>query len=75
MSFKNNKYSSSQSVIIAGPGTMYNEVTTPKPTQRLRRENTNTYDVTLPKIKVVTKSIPVAKSNKQTSKKSNKTKK
>lgn len=52
-----NKYRSSSSTIIAGPGTMYNEATQPRPINTRVNENTNTYAVTVPiKYKPKTKS-------------------
>lgn len=47
MSQRSNAYRSSNSVIISGPGTMYNEVTRPKSTTKQYNENTNTHDVTV----------------------------
>ena len=53
MSFnkRTNAYQSSESVIISGPGTMYNEVTRPKTNVKQYNANTNTHDVTVPYIK------------------------
>ena len=52
-----NKYRSPSSTIVAGPGTMYNEVTKMKPVTNRVNENTNTYAVTVPyKYKPKTKS-------------------
>lgn len=52
-----NKYRSPSSTIVAGPGTMYNEVTKLKPVTNRINENTNTYAVTVPyKYKPKTKS-------------------
>ncbi len=67
MSFntKTNAYRSSNSVIVSGPGTMYNEVTRPKANTKQYNNNTNTHDVTAPYIK---------SSNKRKSKSSNKRK-
>ena len=48
---RSNAYRSSNSVIISGPGTMYNEVTKPKSNTKQYNENTNTHDVTAPYIK------------------------
>ena len=42
---KTNAYRSSESVIVSGPGTMYNEVTRPKSNARQYNANTNTHDV------------------------------
>ena len=47
---RTNAYRSSNSVIISGPGTMYNEVTKPKSKSKQYNENTNTHDVTVPYI-------------------------
>ena len=53
MSFnkRTNAYRSSESVIISGPGTMYNEITRPKTNTKQYNANTNTHDVTAPYIK------------------------
>ena len=53
MSFnkRTNAYRSSESVIVSGPGTMYNEITRPKPNAKQYNTNTNTHDVTVPYIK------------------------
>ena len=53
MSFnkRTNAYRSSESVIVSGPGTMYNEITRPKPNTKQYHANTNTHDVTTPYIK------------------------
>ena len=53
MSFnaKTNAYRSSNSVIVSGPGTMYNEVTRPKANTKQYNANTNTHNVTAPYIK------------------------
>ena len=53
MSFnkRTNAYRSSESVIVSGPGTMYNEITRPKPSAKQYHANTNTHDVTAPYIK------------------------
>ena len=52
-----NKYRSPSSTIVAGPGTMYNEITKLKPVTNRVNENTNTYAVTVPfKYKPKTKS-------------------
>ncbi len=48
---RTNNYRSSNSTIIAGPGTMYNEITRPKPITKVYDNNTNTYAVTAPYIK------------------------
>lgn len=48
---RTNAYRSSNSVIVGGPGTMYNEVTRPKSTTHQYHSNTNTHDVTAPYIK------------------------
>ena len=48
---RTNAYRSSNSVIVSGPGTMYNEVTRPKSYMKQYNENTNTHDVTAPYIK------------------------
>ena len=48
---KTNAYRSSESVIVSGPGTMYNEVTRPKSNARQYNANTNTHDVTVPYVK------------------------
>ena len=37
-----NKHTSSNAVIISGPGTMYNEITRQKPKKNIVNENTNT---------------------------------
>ena len=49
---RTNNYRSSNSSIICGPGTMYNEITKPKPVTKVYNSNTNTYDVTVPYVKV-----------------------
>ena len=53
MSFntRTNAYRSSQSVIVSGPGTMYNEITRPRSNTKQYHANTNTHDVTVPYIK------------------------
>mgnify|MGYP001099664705 CR=1 FL=1 len=43
---RTNAYRSSSSVIVSGPGTMYNEITRPKSYTKQYNENTNTYNVT-----------------------------
>lgn len=48
---KTNAYRSSNSTIVSGPGTMYNEITRPKPVTRQYNSNTNTHDVTVPYVK------------------------
>ncbi len=48
---KTNAYRSSKSVIVSGPGTMYNEITRPKQAPKQYNANTNTYDVTIPYMK------------------------
>ena len=48
---KSNAYRSSNSVIVSGPGTMYNEITRPKSVTKSYNENTNTHNVTVPYIK------------------------
>ena len=50
-----NKYTSSNAVIIAGPGTMYNEITRQKPVKNIVNENTNTYAITTKSLKRRTK--------------------
>ncbi|KAK8882380.1 hypothetical protein M9Y10_045022 [Tritrichomonas musculus] len=45
---RSNAYRSSNSTIIAGPGTMYNEVTRPKTITKQYNDNTNTHYVTVP---------------------------
>ena len=49
---RTNSYRSSNSVIISGPGTMYNEVTRPRSNTKQYNDNTNTHDVTTPYIKI-----------------------
>ena len=61
---RSNAYRSSNSVIVSGPGTMYNEVTRPKSTKKQYNENTNTHDVTMPYIKT-SKSKSKARKNKR----------
>ena len=53
MSFntRTNAYRSSQSVIVSGPGTMYNEITRPRSNTKQYHANTNTHDVTTPYIR------------------------
>ena len=67
MSFntRTNAYRSNNSVIVSGPGTMYNEVTRPRSNTKQYYANTNTHDVTAPYIK---------SSNSRKSKSSNKRK-
>ncbi len=48
---RTNAYRSSNSVIVSGPGTMYNEITRPKSNTKQYNENTNTHAVTAPYIK------------------------
>ena len=48
---RTNAYRSSNSVIVSGPGVMYNKVTRPKSYTKQYNENTNTHDVTAPYIK------------------------
>ena len=48
---RTNAYRSSNSVIVGGPGTMYNEITRPKSHTKQYNENTNTHNVTVPYIK------------------------
>ena len=62
-----NKYRSPSSTIVAGPGTMYNEVTKMKPVTNRVNENTNTDAVTVPY-----KSKPKTKSKKKSSTKKKK---
>ena len=65
-----NKYRSPSSTIVAGPGTMYNEVTKMKPVTNRVNENTNTYAVTVPyKYKQKRKNKSSKKSVKSTKKK------
>ena len=48
---RTNAYRSSNSVIVGGPGTMYNEVTRSRSLPTRYHDNTNTHDVTVPYIK------------------------
>ena len=66
MSFnkRTNAYRSSNSVIVSGPGTMYNEVTRPKSNTKQYNANTNTHDVTVPYIKSSNKTNTSNKRNK-----------
>ena len=48
---RTNAYRSSNSVIVSGPGTMYNEITRPRSSTKQYHENTNTYAATAPYIK------------------------
>ncbi|KAK8875823.1 hypothetical protein M9Y10_005998 [Tritrichomonas musculus] len=48
---RTNAYRSSNSVIVAGPGTMYNEVTRSRSITKQYNDNTNTHAVTVPYIK------------------------
>ena len=48
---RTNAYRSSNSVIISGPGTMYNEITRHRSVSKQYNNNTNTHDVTVPYIK------------------------
>lgn len=43
-----NRYTSSNSTIIAGAGTMFNETTHIRETKHRVNENTNTYSITVP---------------------------
>ena len=43
-----NKVRSANSVIVGAPGTMYNEITRPKPHNKQYNNNTNTHAVTIP---------------------------
>ena len=63
---RSNAYRSSNSVIVSGPGTMYNEVTRPRSSTKQYHENTNSYAVTAPYIKT-RKSIPKTRINKRLS--------
>lgn len=54
---KTNNYKSSASVIVSGPGTMFNEVTRHKPTSIRINENTNTNAVTVTRYKKRNKKI------------------
>ena len=66
---RTNAYRSSNSVIISGPGTMYNEVTKPKSKSKQYNENTNTHDVTVrPVTGLRTKSVPYIKTSRTKSK-------
>ena len=49
---RTNAYRSSNSEIVSGPGTMYNEITRPRSSTKQYNDNTNTHDVTVPYIKV-----------------------
>ena len=60
---RTNAYRSSNSEIVSGPGTMYNEVTRPRSSMKQYNTNTNTYNVTAPYVKVSkSKSSKVSKS-------------
>ena len=48
---RTNAYRSSNSVIVGGPGTMYNEVTRSRSITKQYNDNTNTHAVTVPYIK------------------------
>lgn len=43
-----NRYTSANSSIIPGSGTMFNETTHIRPTKNRVNENTNTYSITVP---------------------------
>lgn len=58
---RTNAYRSSDSVIVSGPGTMYNEVTRPKSNSRQYHANTNTHDVTVPPSGLPTKLVQYIK--------------
>ena len=59
---RTNAYRSSNSAIVSGPGTMYNEVTRPRSYTKQYNDNTNTYNVTVPYIKVSRSNTKVSKS-------------
>ena len=63
---RSNAYRSSNSLIISGPSTMYNEITRPRSSTKQYHENTNSYAVTAPYIKT-RKSIPKTRINKRLS--------
>lgn len=65
---RTNAYRSSNSVIVCGPGTMYNEITRPKSNTKQYHENTNTYSVTVPYMHTA----KVRKNNTKSSKNTNK---
>ena len=59
---RTNAYRSSNSVIVSGPGTMYNESTRPRSYTKQYNDNTNTYNVTVPYIKISRSNTKVRKS-------------
>lgn len=70
---RSNAYRSSNSVIVSGPGTMYNEVTRQRSYTKQYNENTNTHDVTVPYIKTYSGTSTKTRTSKsKNSKKANK---